>query len=89
MSAGTKEQDAALLADVVSDHFNDVFDLRVKSRDVPPSASVGRLPPSRAAKDHPPQTAASRHRDPEEITTTPSPGPPLSGYRQAVGVSGL
>ena len=53
MSAGTKEQDAVLLDDVASDHFNDAIDSQVKSRDVTPFRQRGKLPPSRAAKDPP------------------------------------
>jgi hypothetical protein len=45
VNAGTKEQDAALLADDMSDLPNDVINLRVKRRDVPlPPAQGGCRP---------------------------------------------
>jgi hypothetical protein len=73
VNAGTKEQDALLLADDASDLFNDVINFQVKRRDVtpligvrdPPSA-YATWPSSRTTQDHMRQAAAGRHRDPWE-----------------------
>jgi hypothetical protein len=83
VNASTKEQDAALLADVASDHINDVIDFQVKCRDVtplpPPSGGCRRCAPRRITRGNPLRADTV---DPGTITTTRGPRPPLSAHRQ-------
>jgi hypothetical protein len=56
VSASAQEQDAALLADVASDHFNDVIDFQAKCRDVTPfrqRREVAAVAPRRITRGNP------------------------------------